>query len=111
MRTANVAFSAPAPASFALRIPLPVMVAAFCLLGSSAFSVAKLAMADCPPLLLLTARFLLAGLLVLGAAAISGMRLNMSRRDVALFALLGVANQAAYLGLGYIGLHSISSGL
>jgi len=62
-------------------------------------------------LLLLTARFLLAGLLVLGAAAVSGMRLNMSRRDVALFALLGVANQAAYLGLGYVGLHSISSGL
>jgi drug/metabolite transporter (DMT)-like permease len=50
-------------------------------------------------------------LLVLGAAAVGGMKLNMGRRDVALFALLGVANQAAYLGLGYIGLHSISSGL
>ncbi len=101
--------AAPSPA-VAIPIPLPLMVAAFCLLWSSAFSVAKFAMADCPPLLLLTARFLLAGLLVLGAAAVSGMRLNMSRRDVALFALLGVANQAAYLGLGYVGLHSISSG-
>ena len=102
--------AAPSPA-FAIPIPLPLMVAAFCLLWSSAFSVAKFAMADCPPLLLLTARFLLAGLLVLGAAAVSGMPLNMSRRDVALFALLGVANQAAYLGLGYVGLHSITSGL
>jgi drug/metabolite transporter (DMT)-like permease len=103
--------AAPSPA-LAPSIPLPLMVAAFCLLWSSAFSVAKFAMADCPPLLLLTARFLLAGLLVLGAAAVSGMQLkNTSRRDVALFALLGVANQAAYLGLGYVGLHSISSGL
>src|SRR4051812_15555201 len=106
-----VAPAAPSPA-FGLSVPLPLMVAAFCLLWSSAFSVAKFAMADCPPLLLLTARFLLAGLLMLGAAAVGGMRLrNMSRRDVALFALLGVANQAAYLGLGYVGLHSISSGL
>jgi drug/metabolite transporter (DMT)-like permease len=102
--------AAPSP-DLAPSIPLPLMVAAFCLLWSSAFSVAKFAMTDCPPLLLLTARFLLAGLLVLGAAAVGGMKLNMGRRDVALFALLGVANQAAYLGLGYIGLHSISSGL
>jgi len=103
--------AAPSPA-LAPSIPLPLLVAAFCLLWSSAFSVAKFAMADCPPLLLLTARFLLAGLLVLGAAAVSGMQLkNTSRRDVALFALLGIANQAAYLGLGYVGLHSISSGL
>jgi drug/metabolite transporter (DMT)-like permease len=104
---------APVAASpaFAIPIPLPLMVAAFCLLWSSAFSVAKFAMADCPPLLLLTARFLLAGLLMLGVAVVSGMQLNMRRRDVALFALLGVANQAVYLGLGYVGLHSISSGL
>ncbi|MEN3376362.1 MAG: hypothetical protein V7604_1717 [Hyphomicrobiales bacterium] len=102
--------AAPSPA-LAPSIPLPLMVAAFCLLWSSAFSVAKFAMTDCPPLLLLTARFLLAGLLVLGAAAVGRMKLNIGRRDVALFALLGVANQAAYLGLGYIGLHSISSGL
>jgi drug/metabolite transporter (DMT)-like permease len=103
--------AAPSPA-YRLSIPLPLMVAAFCLLWSSAFSVAKFAMADCPPLLLLTARFLLAGSLMLGVAVIGGMPLrNMGRRDVGLFALLGVANQAAYLGLGYVGLHSISSGL
>src|SRR6185295_12957812 len=114
MRTASITLpSPPVPVlpHQPLPIPLPLMVAAFCLLWSSAFSVAKFAMADCPPLLLLTARFLLAGLLMLGVAAIGGMQLNMSRRDVALFALLGVANQAAYLGLGYVGLHSISSGL
>jgi drug/metabolite transporter (DMT)-like permease len=87
------------------------MVVAFCLLWSSAFSVAKLAIADCPPLLLLTFRFLLAGVVMLGAAALTGVSLKMSRRDLILFAALGIANQAVYLGLGYVGLKSISSGL
>ena len=46
---------------------LPLFIAAFCLLWSSAFAAAKLALLDCPPLLLLTARFLLAGTVVLAA--------------------------------------------
>jgi drug/metabolite transporter (DMT)-like permease len=87
------------------------MVAAFCLLWSSAYAVAKVAILDCPPLLLLTFRFLLAGLVMLGAVAISGASLKMSRRDLILFAALGVANQAGYLGIAYLGLRSISSGL
>ncbi len=107
MRPTSIA--APAPTEF--RIPFPMMVAAFCLLWASAFSVAKLAMADCPPLLLLTIRFLLAGVVVLAAAAAFGVPLKLDRRNLLLFAVLGVANQAAYLGLGYIGLRSIPSGL
>src|SRR5262245_53552830 len=109
MRTANIAASLPATPS--LRLPLPVMVAAFCLLWASAFSVAKLAIADCPPLIVLTARFLLAGVVILGAAAVFGVRLILSRRELLLFALLGIANQAVYLGLSYVGIRSTSSGL
>jgi drug/metabolite transporter (DMT)-like permease len=86
-------------------------VAAFCLLWASAFSVAKLAIADCPPLIVLTARFLLAGVVILGVAALFGMRLSLSRRELLLFALLGIANQAVYLGLSYVGIRSTSSGL
>jgi drug/metabolite transporter (DMT)-like permease len=106
MSAASYAISSPS-----IRIKLPLMVAAFCLLWSSAFAVAKVAIADCPPLLLLTLRFLLAGIVMLGAAALSGVSLKMSRRDLILFAALGVANQAAYLGIGYVGLKSISAGL
>jgi drug/metabolite transporter (DMT)-like permease len=83
----------------------------FCVLWSSAFSVAKLALADCPPLILLTARFLVAGVLMLAFARLQGLRWTLGRREVALFAVLGIANQAVYLGLGYIGLRDISSGL
>jgi drug/metabolite transporter (DMT)-like permease len=92
-------------------IPLPVMVGMFCILWSSAYSVAKLAIADCPPLILLAVRFLAAGVLMLALARVQGARWTLSRRDVALFAALGVANQALFLGLGYIGLRDISSGL
>jgi drug/metabolite transporter (DMT)-like permease len=90
---------------------LSVKVAAFCLLWSSAFAGAKLAIADCPPLIVLTARFLLAGAVTFGAAAIVGLPLRLSRRDVAIFSLLGIANQAVFLGLSYVGIRSTSSGL
>jgi drug/metabolite transporter (DMT)-like permease len=106
MRSRSIAVPTPvAP------IPLPLMVVAFCLLWSSAFAVAKLAMADCPPLILLATRFLLAGVVMLAAAAFHGVPWNLGRRDLLVFAALGVANQAVYLGLGYVGLRSVSSGL
>jgi drug/metabolite transporter (DMT)-like permease len=105
MRSANLAIPSATP------ISLPLLVVAFCLLWSSAFAVAKLAMADCPPLLLLAMRFLVAGVLMLGAAAIQGVPWSLGRRDLMVFAALGIANQATYLGLGYVGMSSISSGL
>jgi drug/metabolite transporter (DMT)-like permease len=106
MRLANVAVASPS-----FTIPFPLKILAFCLMWSSAFSVAKIALADCPPLILLAVRFLLAGVIMLGAAAMNGVSLKLSRRDLALFAVLGIANQAVYLGIGYLGLRSISSGL
>src|SRR5207342_3204688 len=61
--------------------------------------------------LVLTARFLLAALFVFAAAPAIGLPLKLSRRDALIFVLLGIANQAAYLGLSYLGIRSISSGL
>src|SRR5690349_11317070 len=109
MRTANIAV--PSPGTSSLRLPLPILVAAFCLLWASAFAVAKLAIADCPPLIVLTARFLLAGVVIFGAAALFRVPLSLGRRELLLFAFLGIANQAVYLGLSYVGIRSTSSGL
>jgi drug/metabolite transporter (DMT)-like permease len=108
MHTANIALPSSSPA---IRIPFPLLVAAFCMLWSLAFSAAKLALADCPPLLLLTMRFLLAGIFTIAAAAAYGTPWKLGRRDLMIFAVLGIANQAAYLGLSYVGLRSTSSGL
>jgi len=110
MRTTNIALG-PSASISGLQVPFPIMVAAFCLLWSSAFSVAKLAIIDCPPLLALTARFLLAGMFVFGAASLFGAELSLGRRDLLIFAVLGIANQAVYLGLSYLGIRTISSGL
>jgi drug/metabolite transporter (DMT)-like permease len=109
MHPATVALPARRPLFAAVSLPL--MVAVFLMLWSSAFSVAKLAIIDCPPLLLLAARFLVASVLMFGIAAISRVRWTLSRRDILLFALLGIANQAIYLGVGYVALRDISAGL
>src|ERR1700681_213730 len=99
-----VAIPVPAPAA---AVSTPLSIAAFCVLWSSAFAVAKLALADCPPLLLLMARFLLAGAIMLGAAPVLRAPWRLARRDIVALALLGVANNALYLGLNYVGLRSI----
>jgi drug/metabolite transporter (DMT)-like permease len=91
--------------------PLPLTIALFCLLWSFAFVAGKIGVTDCPPLILLTARFSLAGILILGISALRGEPWTPTWRDAAVFAILGVANNALYLGLGYTGLQSVSAGL
>jgi len=90
---------------------LPLQIGTFCVLWSFAFIAGKIAVTDSPPLLMLSARFLLAGALILGAALLRRDGTRLSWRDAAVFAILGVANNALYLGLGYVGLRSVSAGL
>jgi len=91
--------------------PLPLYITVFCLLWSFAFIAGKIGVTDCPPLILLAARFLAAGILILAIAAFRSDASPLSWREVAVFAILGVANNALYLGLGYTGLKSVSAGL
>jgi len=90
---------------------LPLYIGLFCLLWSFAFVAGKIGVTYCPPLILLAGRFLLAGALVVGVAALRRDKWSMSWRDVAVFAALGVANNALYLGFGYTGLQTVSAGL
>src|SRR5258708_5560671 len=91
--------------------PLPIYIALFCLLWSFAFVAGKIGVTSCPPLILLTARFSLAGVLILGISALRGEGWSLSWRDTMVFAILGLANNALYLGLGYTGLKTVSAGL
>jgi drug/metabolite transporter (DMT)-like permease len=90
---------------------LPLTIVVFCLLWSFAFVAGKIGVTYCPPLILLTARFSLAGILILGISALRRDSWSLSWRDTLVFALLGVANNALYLGLGYTGLQTVSAGL
>src|ERR1700743_2768161 len=91
--------------------PLPLYIALFCLLWSFAFVAGKVGVTYCPPLILLAARFSLAGILILGTVALRGEGWSLSLRDTLAFAVIGIANNALYLGLGYTGLKTVSAGL
>ena len=91
--------------------PLPIYISLFCVLWSFAFVAGKIGVTACPPLILLTARFSLAGILILGISALRRDAWSLSWRDAWVFAVLGVANNALYLGLGYTGLQTVSAGL
>ena len=90
---------------------LPLEIGLFCLLWSFAFVAGKIGVTDCPPLILLAARFSLAGIVILGASVFQRGAWQLSWREIAIFASLGVANNALYLSLGYTGLKSVSAGL
>src|SRR5690242_13332985 len=103
---------AAAAAAPSLALPLPLLAGAFCLIWSSAFAVSKLAIIDCPPLLLVSARCVFAGAIMLGAAQFTDMKQRLARRDLAAYAALGIANYALYLGLNYVGMmRGVSAGL
>ena len=71
--------------------PLPWLIALFCLIWSSVFAVARLGLAHCPPLTLLSIRFALAALVALALA----LRERLPRgRAVLMLALIGIANHA-----------------
>jgi drug/metabolite transporter (DMT)-like permease len=91
--------------------PLPIYIVVFCLIWSFAFVAGKVAVTDCPPLILLAVRFALAGVLILGITALRGEALSLTRRDVLVYALIGLANNALYLGFGYTGLQTVSAGI
>jgi len=107
----SVARAVAVPAPHSRFSALPLYIGLFCLLWSFAFVAGKIGVTYCPPLILLAARFSLAGTLILGISAIRGEVWQFSWRDAAIFAMLGVANNALYLGLGYTGLKSVSAGL
>jgi drug/metabolite transporter (DMT)-like permease len=106
----------PASAATTRFNALPFAIALFCLLWSFAFVAGKIGVTDCPPLILLAARFSLAGLLILGFFAFRReawrqLTSQFSWREATMFAILGIANNALYLGLGYTGLKYVSAGL
>jgi drug/metabolite transporter (DMT)-like permease len=78
-------------------IPLPIYICLFCLLWSLSFVASKIGVTDCPPLILLTARFADSGAVILAISAVRRERLTLSRHDMAVFAAIGIANNALFL--------------
>ncbi len=106
-----MSFATPAAGRRSRIDPLPFYVIIFCLLWSSGFVAAKIGVTDCPPLIFLTLRLLGASALIIAISVLRGDQWKMSRRDVFAFILIGLANNALYVGLLSVGLKTISSGL
>lgn len=113
MKPSALAYPSCTAASSGERMSSWGLIALFCVLWSSAFAAGKVALRDCSPLTLLTARFLVAGVLMLGLAAAMGeLRGGLRRtgaRQLLGLALLGLLNNAIYLGLSWSGMATVSS--
>lgn len=99
------------PLASPLFTPRALQIVLFCALWSFAFVAGKVGVSGCPPLILLAARFSLAGILILGISVLRREPWTLRPRDVVICALLGLANNALYLGLGYVGLQTVSAGI
>jgi len=73
----------------------------FAVMWSSAFTSARIAVADAPPLLILGVRFLVSGVLAIVIARAIGQKMPVGRRQWAAVALFGICQNTLYLGLNF----------
>ena len=82
----------------------------FSVLWASGFVAIKIALRDSPPLLLMASRFLVGGLVLLAIARLRGSPLPATWREWRAIAVLGVLNNALYLGITSLLLVHLSAG-
>lgn len=82
---------------------------AFVAMWSSAFTSARIVVADAPPFLALSLRFLASGLIALAIGWALGQRIVLSRRQWAAVAVFGICQNALYLGLNFQAMQTIDA--
>ncbi|UWR22555.1 DMT family transporter [Sulfitobacter sp. S190] len=83
----------------------------FALMWSSAFSSARIIVADASPLLALSARYLLSGLVGVGIALMLGQHWRLTAAQWRATIVFGVAQNAIYLGLFFVAMQTIEASL
>ncbi|WP_424933252.1 DMT family transporter [Amaricoccus macauensis] len=78
---------------------------------SSAFTSARIVVADAPPFLALSVRFLISGLIALGIGFALGQRIRLDRRAWGGVILFGVCQNALYLGLNFEAMRTVEASL
>jgi len=84
---------------------------AFAFMWSSAFTSARIIVADASPLFSLALRFLISGLLGVIIALMMGQSLRLSRQQWIATLLFGLCQNALYLGLNFIAMQRVEAGL
>ena len=84
---------------------------AFALMWSSAFTSARIIVADASPLFALALRFLISGLLGIAIAAAMGQSWKLTRAQWYATILFGICQNALYLGLNFVAMQTVEAGL
>ncbi|OZA17640.1 MAG: EamA family transporter [Rhodobacterales bacterium 17-64-5] len=84
---------------------------AFAVMWSSAFATARIIVAHAPPLTALSARFLISGLIAVVIARLLGQSWRLTPGQTRAVVLLGLCQNALYLGLNFIAMQWIEASL
>jgi drug/metabolite transporter (DMT)-like permease len=82
---------------------------AFAFMWSSAFTSARMIVADAAPLMALAARFLISGLIGIAIARALGQSWRLDRAQWRATVLFGVMQNAAYLGLNFVAMQKVEA--
>lgn len=88
-----------------------LMGLAFALIWSSAFTSARIIVADATPLFALSMRYLISGLIGVGIAAALGQSHRLTRAQWRATIIFGVLQNAVYLGLFFVAMQTIEASL
>ena len=88
-----------------------LMGAAFALMWSSAFTSARMIVADAPPVTALALRFLISGTIGVALAALIGQSARLTGPQWRATILFGLCQNALYLGLYFVAMQRIEAGL
>ncbi|MCB1348300.1 MAG: DMT family transporter [Maritimibacter sp.] len=83
---------------------------AFAFMWSSAFTSARIIVADAPPISTLALRFVISGLIGIALAAALGQKISLSRGQWISVVVFGVSQNALYLGLNFVAMQWLEAG-
>ena len=86
-----------------------LMGLAFALMWSSAFTSARIIVADAPPLAALAVRFLISGALGVGIALALGQSWRLTPAQWRATAIFGICQNALYLGLNFVAMQTVEA--
>jgi drug/metabolite transporter (DMT)-like permease len=84
---------------------------AFALIWSSAFTSARVIVAEAPPILSLSLRFLISGVIGVGLARLLGQTWRLNRAEWQAIFIFGLCQNALYLGLNFVAMQTIEASL
>ena len=88
-----------------------LMGVSFSFIWSSAFTSAKIIVTAASPLMVLSLRFLISGLLGIALARMLGQKIQLNKGEWTVVVIIGISQNALYLAFNFIAMQWIEAGL